>query len=157
MCITGNGNICTLFSIFHDGDIVNAKQQGNHWLFEISIPYLAERIDPSFTSFSLTLEQVEQLYFTTWPDDLSAAPDVIRNPEIFFSAELEILSAKTEGNLINIACNQSLPELGYCGGMLHIECASAQVTDPTGKAYSISEFEALGTAYWNNWKQKNKL
>jgi hypothetical protein len=114
--IEGLENIITMFSVFHDGGFSNCVKQGQSLKFGVDIQYLAERVNPSYRTFSVVRQGVEALSFTTWPDDATAAPDVITDIESIFTPELEILSCELENDSIKVSCNQPLPGLGYCGG-----------------------------------------
>jgi hypothetical protein len=156
MNIDGLENINTIFSIFHDGEIGRCVKTDSHLEFDVHIQYLAERINPTFRTFSVALDGVEALYFTTWPDDANAEPVVVADVESIFTKELEILSGEIENGAIKVACNQPLPGLGYCGGFLNLKAKSAFVKDEAGKEYSIEELCSLSESYWNEWSNKNK-
>ena len=156
MNIEGLENINTMFSVFHDGEINRCVKTNSHLEFGVHIQYLAERINPEFRTFSVALEGVEGLYFTTWPDDANAEPDVIADVGSICTKELEILSGEIENGFIKVACNQPLPGLGYCGGFLHLKAKSAVVKDEAGKQYSIDELCSLSNGYWDEWASKNK-
>jgi len=156
MKIDGLENINTIFSVFHDGEINRCVKTNSHLEFDVHIQYLAERINPAFKKFSVVLEGVEELHFTTWPDDANAKPDVLADVGSIFTEELEILSGEIKNGAIEVACNQPLPNLGYCGGFLNIKAKSAFVSDEAGKEYSIEELCSLSTSYWNEWSNKNK-
>lgn len=156
MKIEGLENITTMFSVFHDGGFANCVQHGQSLNFSVNIQYLADRINLSYRAFSVSLEAVEYLSFTTWPDDAAAKPDVVTDIELIFTPELEILSGEIENDSIKIACNQPLPGLGYCGGFLNLKAQCAVVKDEVGKEYSIEELCSLRDSYWNEWTGKNK-
>ena len=152
----GLENINTMFSVFHDGEIARCVKINSSLKFDVHIQYLAERINPAFRTFSIVLEGVEDLNFTTWPDDSDAEPDVITDVELIFTKELEILSGEIENESIKVACNQPLPGLGYCGGFLNLKANSAVVKDEARKEYSIEELCSLSKSYWDEWSKRNK-
>lgn len=151
MKIKGPENISNVFSIFHDGGIVNCHHENGSLLFEIEIQYLAERINPDFQKFMLRLNEVKNLYFSTWSNDLKSEPKVLRDTTTIFKSELEILEGNSEENLIQVVCLQHSPEFDYCGGKLCFSSTSVEVTDETGKGYSIEELAALCKSYWDEW------
>jgi hypothetical protein len=156
MKIEGIENILTMFSVFHDGGISQCTKDNSTLQFNVEIQYLTERIDPSFKAFHIALYGVSDLSFTTWPDDAEAKPDTFTDIRTIFTPELEILSGEVENNLIKVACNQPLPNLGYCGGFLKLSATSAVVKDEAEKEYSIEELCSLSDGYWDEWANKNK-
>jgi len=156
MKIIGIENLNDVFSIFHDGGIAAHEVEGENLVLKIEIKYLAERININYRYFRLTLENVKELNFIPWLDDLDKKEMVIKDVEKIFTSELEILSAEIGGELIKVACNQPLPNLGYCGGFLNLKASAALVSDEGGKLYSLNELGALCTEYWDEWANKNK-
>ncbi len=156
MKIEGLENILTIFSVFHDGDISRAKKEITILQLDVEIEYLAERINPSFQNFYVTLYGVKDLSFTTWPDVAEAEPEIITDLSAIFTSGLEILSGEIENNSIKVACNQPLPELGYCGGFLKLYVSSAVVKDEAGKEYSIRQLCSLSKGYWDEWANRKK-
>ena len=154
--IEGLESLKTIFSVFHDGEISHCVKNNSNLEFDVHIQYLAERISPVYRTFSVVLENVEGLYFTTWPNDAEAEPDVIIDAESIFTKELEILGGEIGNDSIKVTCNQPLPGLGYCGGFLHLKAKSAVVKDESGKTYTIKELCSLSSAYWDEWASKNK-
>ena len=71
-----------------------------------------------------------------------------------FNPELEILGAEIEGDVLNVACNQSSVDIDYCGGNLLLRAESAIVADKGGKSYSIEELQELCRSYCDDWKNK---
>ena len=55
MKIEGSENVCSVFSIFHDGSIVSCISGGGDLQFEVQIQYLAERVNPNFRKFNVRL------------------------------------------------------------------------------------------------------
>jgi hypothetical protein len=110
-----------------------ASVQGDDLLLTVQIRYLAQRIDPAFTTFAVQLRLVEALRFSTWPKDSAAPPEVLREARAIFSPELDILSGESSDGLVRVACNQPSPQATYRGGELVFRAASAVVRDQDGK------------------------
>lgn len=156
MKIEGPENVSDVFSIFHDGGIIECHYENGSLLMEVEIQYLAERINPAFRRFMFRLFDVKNLHFSTWPSDLKSEPKVFREVATIFKTELEILEASFEEDQIKVVCNQHSPEFDYCGGELYLSATSAEVTDEAGKSYTIEELDTLCRGYWNEWANKNK-
>lgn len=154
--IEGLDNVSTMFSIFHDGSISHCKKEESILQFNAEVQYLAERINLSYGAFRVTLYGIEDLSFTTWPNDTKAEPDTLTDIDAIFTPELEILSSEVGIDSIKVACNQPLPNLGYCGGILKFSLNSAVVKDEAEKEYSIEELCSLSSDYWDEWANKNK-
>lgn len=140
-----------LFSIFHDGTI--AAWSGNRAQLALTIDcrYLAGLIDPSFESFIVELSQIAVLSFETWPSPFELPVETFHEPFTIFAADLEILSAKTRENVVEIACNQHDKQLHYCGGILRIRCEQIRVYDQQQRELTIDQLDAICTRYWERF------
>lgn len=149
-------DIRDIFSIFHDGCIVASALQGEALMLDIDIQYLSEKISPEFNGFTVSLYGFTNASFSTWPSDLKSEPEVIRNISVIFNPELEILEASLSQNKVVVICNQHSSKYDYCGGELSFNITSAEVKDPSGKSYTISELDDLCNSYWDEWKARRK-
>ncbi|HEU4952066.1 MAG TPA: hypothetical protein VFT46_08930 [Holophagaceae bacterium] len=140
-----------IFSVFHDGGISGHVFSQDRLDLQIDIAYLAERVHPSYKTFHILLTGVEELWFSTWPKGPDAEPQVLRGPERIFEPELEILSSKSLGGLVEVICSQSSSECAYCGGELYFRADAAMVTDEGGREYSIEDLRRLSREYWDEW------
>lgn len=156
MNIEGRENIRDIFSIFHDGVIGSCALNGDELTLDIAIRYLAERVKPGFRTFRVRLFGVSNVRFSTWPDDLQSAPVVLTDIQQIFEPDLDILEGNANGDEIEIVCNQPSPAFSYCGGELRFRCLCAEVTDESGKYYSIEELSALCEGYWDDWSRRNQ-
>ncbi len=100
MRIEGSSDIEAIFSIFHGGAITHHVFKDGKLALEIKIQYLAERISPGFTKFHVLLEKVDNIKFTTWPSDLKSEPELITEPNITFTPDLDILEGNIKDNQI---------------------------------------------------------
>lgn len=154
--IQGLENVRDIFSIFHDGTIVEWKKQGSNLELVVEIQYLAERVCKSYDTFSVVLHNIKDISFETWPHVKETSPWVISDIHEIFKPELEILSAEIEGGLHKIVCNQHSTAFEYCGGYLKFSCVVAVVKDPGGKEYSIEELDKICNEYWEAWANGNE-
>ena len=148
--IEGLENIRDLFSKFHDGWIVNCYLERDILYMDVEIQYLAERIDPSFHKFSIELIQVDNISFSTWPNNTQSQPEILTEISTIFTPDLEILQGKLRDDLIEVTCNQPSSDFGYCGGEIYFTALSAKVTDGAGKSYSLDELDGLCKGYWHD-------
>ena len=156
MKIEGSNNIKDIFSIFHDGCIINCHLEENALVMEVEIEYLAERINPHFRKFTVRLAEIQKLRFSTWLNDLESEPLVLTKFDSIFKPELEIAQGNVVEGQIQIICLQSDPEFEYCGGELYFTAVSAEVFDEAGKFYSVGELVTLANAYWKEWSEKTR-
>ena len=156
MKIEGNSNIEAIFSIFHDGVISRHQVKGRELVLEVEIQYLAERINPTYRSFQVVLENVENIRFTTWSSGLKSESELITEPSIIFKPDLDILEGNIKEEQIQVICNQASSDFEYCSGELYFSATSAIVTDEAGKSYSIEELDILCKGYWGEWATKNQ-
>ena len=153
--ITGADSLSDIFSVFHDGSIARYSANGRDLDLDIEILYLAERVNPAFRSFHVSLQNVQDLSFSTWPKELGVEPSVLRSPARIFIHELGILSGQVDGEQIKVICDQSSAECDYCGGELYFSANSATVTDEAGQEYSIDALQQLSKEYWDEWSNSN--
>jgi hypothetical protein len=150
MKIEGLENICNIFSIFHDGEIIHCKSDSDSLFLEVEIQYLTEKVASGFRKSTTHIAGVKNIHFSTWPRDLRARPELLFDVNKIFKSELEIWEGKTEEEQILVSCKQHSPNFDYSGGKLFFSASSAEVTDEAGKSYSFAELETLFNSYWNN-------
>lgn len=148
------GDLAELFSLFHDGVIVDASGDGHDLELRVRITYLAERIAPGFTTLIVHIHEVEDLAFVTWPKEPSAAAQTLRGLAEIFAPPLEILSGEVVADRIEVVCNQPAASALHCGGMLAFRVTSADVIDQNGKHYSLAELAEIADAYWKDWTHR---
>jgi hypothetical protein len=152
--IAGAENLASIFSIFHDGGIASYCLSAGVLVLDVEIMYLAERVNPGSRSFRVSLRNVRDLHFSTWPKGASAQPSVLRAPDQIFHPELEIMSGEADGDRIKVLCNQPSSSCDYCGGELYLAAESATVIDEDGRDYSIDELRQISKAYWDEWASR---
>ena len=148
--------IRNVFSIFHDGGISKARLESSDLFLEVEITYLAERISPGFSTFSLCLTHVENLIFTPWPNNTSLPSEKIIDPNKIFILDIEMLSAKINDKNIEIECVQHNQDFEFIGGVLSFSANSIDVQDESGRYYTVEELRQISEGYWNDWASKNK-
>ena len=144
-----------LFNIFHDGVISDALFVDQGLQLNVRIAYLARRIAPDFTTFAVRLGGVEDLSFATWPKDLTAPPEILREVSAIFYPHLDILSGESSDGYVHVVCNQPSSDTPHCGGTLKFRATSAVVCDQSAKQYALVELETLARAYWDDWSKRN--
>ncbi len=147
-------SISEMFSVFHDGAILNFQHHDDICQFDVEIEYLTKRINPNFTKFKVVISGVGSFRFVTWPKDSNDKPQVFCDINTIFKPNLEILSGATKGNQVQVSCNQ-LGDFYYCGGELYFLANSAIVTDENNKSYSLKELKNLSKEYWEEWSSKS--
>ncbi len=144
-----------IFSIFHDGLVESWSLDGNDLKLAIDILYLAERIDPGYRTFYVTIFDITHLEFERWMNDQSPAPRLYDIHEIF-RAQLEILEGRVVGQGIEVICNQSAPEFDYCGGSLFFSARGIQIFDQGMTAVALADLDRIQQTYWTEWKTKHQ-
>jgi hypothetical protein len=155
MKIKGQENISDIFSIFHDGKIVKYVLEGDSLQIEVKIKYLAQRIDLSFSIFSVRLIAVSQIRFCPW-SNAGASAEMISDLNTIFDQELEILEGNHRNGEIEVICVQHSPKFTHAGGELYLIAESAEVKDEVGRSYSLEELGEICKGYWNYWENEHK-
>ncbi len=153
--IAGDEGIATLFSLLHDGVIVDAAREGDELALRVEIRYLTMRIDPSFRHLMVRLRGMEALRFSTWPKAPTASPETWSDVRKIFSPPLEILEGKASGEGIALVCNQPAREAEHCGGTLLLRADAAIVVDEAGTRYTLAALTTLADDYWRDWRARN--
>jgi hypothetical protein len=148
--IDGAENLETLFDVFHDGSITAGALVAGTLRLSIEIAYLAERINPAFTSFQVTLHEVSGLSLRPWTN---AEPVTLHDPAQIFAADLEILDCASADERLTITCNRDTDD--SWGGVLAFQASAASVLDEAGRDHSLPELISLATAYWEEWEAEN--
>jgi hypothetical protein len=152
--LSSPSDIADLFSVFHDGEIVQHAAHGDDLQLRIRVTYLAMRIQPTFTFFDVDVVGVQNVEFTTWPDQEAEALRRMHSLDEIFTPRLQVLSGELEGALVRIVCNQPVARLGYSGGDLRFNARGAIVRDEAGSEWSIDQLKSLAEAYWNEWERR---
>ncbi len=149
--ISGQKNIASVFSLLHDGVIASHLSGNDGLVLIIDIPYLARRIDPSFTKFLVCLFGINDIRFHAWPNGVDHAAKTLTSLDEIFQAKLAILHGDLCGDAIEVACNQTSLAMPHGGGELQFQADSATVSDETGKFWSIEQLDELSKGYWDDW------
>lgn len=142
--------IATVFSIFHDGVIVNHNSLTNGIELTVECQYLVELINANFTKFYLRLNDVTLLEFETWMNSAVLKSQLQTTSSDIFKTELEILSAEIKEGAVEVCCSQNNHEFNYSGGILKIVAKKITVYCENKKEISIERLCAIGNSYWKN-------
>lgn len=156
MVIKTAESISQIFSVFHDGVITNYRNDKGSLTLEVEISYLAERVNPAFRKFEITLFEVKNVRFSPWLDNPEISPRPWFELSKIFVPELDILSGELENGQVRVVCNQPAAGVGYCGGDLYFDVEAAEVVDEAGMDYSIEALVSLSRGYWDEWKGRNR-
>lgn len=139
---------CDFFSIFHDGSFTTLQRKGNDIEFQVDIAYLAEIIDPTYTTFSVALRNCHSCALEIW--------DKIRDEDITvintYIEDMEILSAICENNQVHVICAGHFKS---SGGYFIFSCERVVVFDEGGKEITLDELKDIATLYWKKFSQRN--
>lgn len=142
-----------VFSIFHDGTIIEYSGTLPTVTLKISCLYLAEMIDKNYEYFYLTLLNVEKLELQTWPTLKNENGTVLDDLNGIFQVELEILRGKINSEKeIEVNCLHIDSIAEYSGGDLIIKYSDFEIFDHNKNFISIKELEGIATDYWTKLK-----
>lgn len=148
-------DIADVFSVFHDGGIVNACHEQGSVSMEIEIPYLAEMISSIYTKFKVRLNDFSNAEFLLWLNEAGAVSEKMHGTGSIFDADVEILKASAVGKRVALTFNQYDPTLNYSGGELYFSASSIDIQDESGRLCSVKELRELSAAYWKSWALRN--
>lgn len=151
---TVQNDIRDIFSIFHDGGIVDCKGDLNKLTLTIQCNYLAELIYPDFENFYVDLIGVDKLDFDPWMNPIDLETINFNSYEDYLKVDLEILSAEIKDDFVLITCNQHDTDLDYCGGNLIISANDFNLFDQNSRQMTIEQLDSICRTYWDNAKNK---
>jgi len=155
--MVSRNDIIDIFNIFHDGTIERSVMDGETWRFEVFIPYLANRIKKEYTLFRVAIRSAGNFRFDGWLRELNKGTEELVEFGPISKEELEILSAEEkEADVIAVSCNIAALKSKFCGGNLYFQCGDAEVSDESGKQYTIDDLDELCKAYWDEWSKRSK-
>jgi len=149
---TVHDNIRDIFSIFHDGRIVNCKGDFNKLTLTIQCNYLAELINPDFEYFYVDLIGINKLDFDPWMNPIDLEKIEFNSHEDFLKVDLEILSSEIKEDIVLITCNQHDTYLNFCGGNLMISANNFNLYDHNKVVLTIEQLDTICRKYWDNAK-----
>ncbi|MCL3782753.1 hypothetical protein EMN47_20400 [Prolixibacteraceae bacterium JC049] len=146
---TVQNNIRDIFSIFHDGGIVDCKGDFHKLTLTIQCNYLAELIKPDFENFYLDLIEINKLDFDPWMNPIDLEKIDFDSYEDYLKVDLEILSAEIEDDLVVVTCNQHDTDLDFCGGYLMISANEIKLFDHNKTEMTIDQLDSVCRLYWD--------
>ncbi len=133
-----------LFTLFHDGTLLDIVQQDKDYRMSIEIPYLAERINPHFELFRIRLIQPREIFYID-----SESGKITEDPSEIGRMELEIWNTDLKEESIHIFCrNEEKNDFGY----LVLAVEHIRIFDQAYNAVELSELKQIAQTYWNEKK-----
>ncbi len=142
-----------IFSILHDGTIISVIGDKRFLSLKISCQYLAERIDETFEYFFVDLIEIDRLALVPWMNPAELEQEYLVDIPEIFKANLDILSADIENDLIKVTCNQSDPKFDYCGGTLYLNCKDIKIFDQDKNELTVEVLDTIRKAYWDDFSK----
>ena len=152
--MTATEDIIDVFSILHDGTISAWTGDKDLLTLTVHCEYLAQRIDKSFDKFYVELINVDKLELDPWTNPIDFPTIVKTDYADIFKAELEILSADINDDVVTVTCNQHNTDHDYCGGNLKISCKAIKVFNQNKNELTIDQFGEICKNYWDEWSKK---
>lgn len=152
--MTSTEDIRDVFSILHDGTIVDWNGDLDNLKLTIDCVYLAERINESFDRFYIELIEVSKIELDPWMNPIELPKSDLKELNKIFKGELEILSAEIKDDSIVVYCNQDDTLLSYVGGNLTIKAKMVNIYDQDWNELTIEELLKIADDYWDEWSKK---
>jgi len=148
-------DIRDIFSVLHDGGIVSWANNEDSLTLKVECEYLAERIDKTFQSFTIKLDEVQKLEFEPWFAEASLPQSNCTNIDEIFQGELILSSATIEEESVRIYCDQRYSKYGYSGGELRLSAKAIALFDHAGQPLSVDVILQIGKEYWEEWSKQS--
>lgn len=143
----------TLFTLFHDGVLAGASRDNDDLVLTVDIRYLAQRVHPDHTGFTVRLREAGPAVFFPWASTPEDRADPVEPADHLLGAGLDILEGAVKDGALVVTCSGAAP---HRGGDLVLQAAGAQVTDPSGRSWSLPELSALAKAYWDEFRGRQR-
>lgn len=144
--MTALQDIENVFNMLHDGSITGWSGDRHCLTLRVDCEYLAERIDPSFESFFVELTEIEMLRFEAWTTPVW----ILTNLAGISQNDLEILSAASKENRVEITCNcWNGPD--FRGGTLLLSARSIKIFDQGRREITIEFLAGVAKKYWDKF------
>lgn len=138
-----------VFSLFHDGSIVEIMEQEMNYSFKVDILFLAERVNSKFHAFRIRLGQPEEFIF----EDSDTNTIIVDLDEIN-KLELEILKTEIQDDKIMVFCSA---EQGNRLGFLTIKTNEIRIYDQEYNPLKLEELEQIARTYWEEFGERTLL
>lgn len=137
-----------IFAILHDG-IITTEWTGDRDLLVLRVEceHLAERINPSFTSFFIEMKKIEMLEFYPWENKETQI--IFTEISDIFNVNLMLLDAEIENGYVKIDCNENSQRFFWWGGTLHISCESVSIFNELKEPLTIDQLDEINKGYWD--------
>lgn len=152
--MTNIEKIRDVFAILHDGVIESWIGDKKELTLKIGCQYLAERVDPSFEFFFVVLFDVDKFTLVPWMNPFDLEQEYFTELKDIFQAELDILSADIENDLVKVSCNQRDLTLNYCGGFLYMSCTDVKVFEQKKAELTIDFLDSICREYWDDFSKR---
>jgi hypothetical protein len=153
---TSQPKIVNVFSIFHDGTIVSWVGNRERLRLTISCSYLAERVNSTYEDFFVEILKIDRLAFVPWMNPADLEQEYLTEVADIFKANLDILSAECDNDLVKISFNQRNSGFDYCGGFLYMTGSDIRVLDQSGSEIATDRLYEICRQYWDDFANKNK-
>jgi hypothetical protein len=145
--ITEPENVGAIFNVFHDGTIDRIISENGILRLDISILYLAERVNPTYQFFFVTLHNIHSFTYTPWRNTPVTEPSVLTDLDPISAKQLEILSSTIKPEGIEVLCLETSSH----GGTLTFNADYAIVHDQGGNELSLAQLTDLAEGYWSQF------
>ena len=152
--MTNTENVRDIFAILHDGTIVEWTGDRKFLTLKVGCQYLAEKIDTSFEYFFIDLVDIGKIALVPWMNPAELEQEYFVELRDIFQAELDILSADIENDLVKVSCNQRDSDFDYCGGTLYIDCKDIKIYDEQRNDLTIDRLEQTCKDYWEEFAKR---
>jgi hypothetical protein len=152
--VTNIENLRDIFAILHDGTIVEWNGDRKFLALKVGCQYLAEKIDTSFEYFYIDLIDIGKIALVPWMNPAELEQEYFVEPRDIFQAELDILSADVENDLVQVSCNQRDSGFDYCGGTLYIDCKDIKIYDEQRNELTIERLDQICKEYWEEFAKR---
>ena len=149
--MTNTEYVRDIFSILHDGTIVEWTGNKDFLTLKIGCQYLAEKLDPTFEYFFIDLIDISKLALVPWMNPITLEQEYFVELKDVLQAELDILSAEIDNDSVKISCTQRDSNFHFCGGALYINCKGSKVYDQNKNEVAIDKLHQICNEYWDEF------
>jgi len=139
--------IAEALSLLHDGLIISAKKDEVTLRFDVAVDFLANKINPNFTFFSIVVFEPTNIEFIDWAEDHRKYTDLQSILQFIKGIWITSCDTNDDGKICIHGHGGNSNNDKSCGGSLVFECKKIMITDETGCEISIQRLQDLYQLY----------
>lgn len=139
-------DLAHVLTLLHDAVIEHCEVNKGDLHVRIDAAFLAQHIQPGFKFIRIVLCQIKKFELSAWTEPVVLISALEKINELF----IEILSAKSDGDFVQVTCGRIDDEIP--GGDLFIQCSGFELYTEDNNVLNIETLETAHRDFWRSLK-----